>query len=504
MGMGKVKAFTLHFNPKYIYNSYFKCFVQEKPYFPLRILKSRVDKSLCEELMRNNRLKTLKISTIAITSVVLVEVVLGIAVGSLAILSDGVHALLDAFAMFVLLIATKASLKPPDEEHMYGHEKLESVGGLIGGVVLIGTALFLMVESVQKLVKGQPYFVQDLEYAGFAAIAYTFFIDILRVKVLHGAERESSTVKAGFYHAIADLGSTIVAFFGFGLATIGFFAFDALASIILSIMINYLSIKVIWSSGMELSDATSKDVVEKVRREILSTDGICKCEDLKVRKAGAKTFVEATVQAPDYMSFEEAHSLASKVEETLKKSLGDTSVTIHVEPLEREMQTEKLVEKLATEINGVKEVHEVSTVCADGKLYVILHARVDPKLSVQEAHELAEKIENKISEKIGNVENVTVHIEPFSPKQKRGTTANEGEIQKIVHKIAENFKQTLYIKKVVTYVSGRKRYINIDCSFTKELSIEEAHKIASEIEENIKKRFAETTVTVHMEPKKGK
>ncbi|MGQ9623845.1 MAG: cation-efflux pump [Candidatus Bathycorpusculaceae bacterium] len=454
--------------------------------------------------MHNNRLKTLKISAIAITSVVLVEVILGAAVGSLAILSDGVHALLDAFAMFVLLIATRASLKPPDEEHMYGHEKLESVGGLMGGMILLGTALFLMVEAVQKLVGNQPYLVPELEYAGFIVIAYTFFIDILRVRVLHGAEKESSTVKTGFYHAIADLGSTIIALFGFGLATIGFLAFDALASIVLSAMINYLSIKLIWSSGMELSDAISKDVAEKVRREILSTNGICKCENLKVRKAGAKTFVEATVQIPDYVGFEEAHALSSRVEEALKKSLGDVSVTIHVEPLEKEMQTEKLVEKLATEIDGVREAHEVNAVYTNGKLYITLHARVDPKLSVQKAHELAEKIENRISERIENIENVTVHIEPFSPKMRRGLTVNEEEIQRIVYKVADSFKQTFHIKKIVTYVSGRKRYINIDCYFSEGLSIEEAHKIASEIEERIRKRFEETTVTVHMEPKKRK
>jgi cation diffusion facilitator family transporter len=469
----------------------------------LRILKSLVDESLCEELMHNNKLRTLKISTLAITSVVLVEVMLGVAVGSLAILSDGVHALLDAFAMFVLLITTKASLKPPDEEHMYGHEKFESIGGLIGGVILLGTALFLMVEAVQKLLGSQSYLVQELEYAGFIAIAYTFAIDILRVKVLHGTEEKSATVKAGFYHAIADLGSTIIALLGFGLATIGFLACDALASMVLSAMINYLSVKLIWNSGMELSDAISKDVAEKVRKEILSTNGICKCENLKVRKAGAKTFVEATVQVPDYISFEEAHALASKVEGALKKSLGNVNVTIHVEPLEKEMQTEKLVEKLATEIEGVKEAHEVNAVCANGKLYITLHARVSPKLSVQEAHELAEKIESKISERIENIENVTVHIEPFSPKMRRGSIVNEDEIRKIVYKVAENLRQTFQIKKIVTYVSGGKRYINIDCCFTEGLSIEEAHKIASEIEDKIGKRFEETIVTVHMEPEEN-
>jgi cation diffusion facilitator family transporter len=453
--------------------------------------------------MQNNKLKTLKISTIAITSVVLVEVILGFIVGSLAILSDGVHALLDAFAMFVLLIATKASLKPPDEEHMYGHEKMESIGGLIGGVILLGVAFFLMVESIQRLIRNQSSLVPDLEYAGFAAIAYTFFIDILRVKVLHGAEKESVTVKAGFYHAIADLGSTAIALLGFGLTVMGFYIFDALASAILGAIITYLSVKLIWSSGMELSDAISRDIVEKVRREILSTKGVCECKNLKVRKAGAKTFVEATVQVPDYVSFEGAHDLTSKVEEALKKALGNVSVAIHVEPLETDTRTEKLVEKLATEVEGVKEAHEVNTVYTNGKLYITLHARVDPKLSVQKAHELTEKIENKISNRIENIGNITVHIEPFSPKLQRGSKVNEQEIKKIVYGLCENFRQMFSVKKIVTYMADGKRYINIDCCFAKGISIEEAHNTASKIENTIKRKFEETIVTVHMEPEQN-
>ncbi|MBC7129798.1 cation diffusion facilitator family transporter, partial [Candidatus Bathyarchaeota archaeon] len=224
--------------------------------------------------MQPRKLKSLWISSIAISSVVLVEFILGFAVGSLAIISDGVHALLDAFAMFILLFATRASLKPPDEEHMYGHEKIESLGGLIGGLILIGAALFLLAESIIRILNATIYIVTELEAAGFLAIAYTFAVDTLRIKILHEAEGESATVKAGFYHAIADFGSTLIALIGFGLATIGFPLFDALASLILSITIIYLSTKLVWASGMELSDAVPKDLAEKIRREISSTEGV--------------------------------------------------------------------------------------------------------------------------------------------------------------------------------------------------------------------------------------
>jgi cation diffusion facilitator family transporter len=449
----------------------------------------------------SSKLSTLKISLIAITSVVVVELTLGLVVRSLAILSDGAHALLDALSMFVLLIATRASLKPPDEEHMYGHEKIESVGGLIGGIILLGTALLLTTESVLRLLENKPYIVSEWEFAGFIAIAYTFCMDILRVGILRKAEHESVTLKAGFYHALADLGSTLVAFLGFGLATLGFYYGDALASIVLSVIIDYLSIKLIWSSGMELSDAISKDVVRKIRREIAREKSICKYENLKVRKSGEKFFVEATLKVPDYMSLEEAHEITAKIEANIKNALGNVETTFHIEPIRTQgMPTKKLIEKLATEVSGVTEAHEINTVYTQGKLYITLHARVDPKLSVQEAHEIAEKIENGIKEKISNIENLTVHMEPYSAELRRGSAVDEGEIREIIHETAENFRQTFRIKKIVTYVADKKRYINIDCCFTKQISIKDAHKIASQIEENVERRFAETIVTVHMEP----
>lgn len=453
-----------------------------------------------ETLEIDYKLSALKRSTIAIASVVLVEVILGLVVSSLAIVSDGLHAFLDAITTLTLFIATRASIKPPDEEHMYGHEKFESMGGLVGGIALIAVALVIVYEATLKMLGNQTINL-GIEYVGFVAIAYTFCIDFFRVGTLLRARKsESSTMRVGFYHAVADLSSTVIAFLGFGLATVGLYYGDSLASMILGALLTYLSVKLVWNSGMELTDTISKDVATKVRKEIFGVKEVCKCENLKIRKAGDKTFVRATVQVHDYLSLEGAHGLASRIEANIKKALGNAEVAIHTEPSETEMPTEKLVEKMAIEVQGVKEVHEINTAFTDGKLYITLHAYVDPKLSVEKAHEIAEKIENKIGERMRDVENVAVHIEPFSAKTRKGSMVNEGEIRRIVHKTAEEYQQAFRIKRILTYIAGKKRYINIDCSFTRQVSIEDAHKIASQIEENMQEHFEETTVTVHMEP----
>jgi divalent metal cation (Fe/Co/Zn/Cd) transporter len=144
-------------------------------------------------------------------------------------------------------------------------------------------------------------------------------------------------------------------------------------------------------------------------------------------------------------------------------------------------------------------VHEISTVYAGRKLYITLHAYVNPKLSVEEAHKITEKIENRMHAGIKQLENVTVHVEPYGAEV-HATEIDENELRKIIQKVVNDVEKNVYIKKIVTYAAEGKQYINLDCCFTKQVSITEAHEIASRIEEEIRERFEDAVVTVHMEP----
>jgi cation diffusion facilitator family transporter len=444
------------------------------------------------------KLKALKIAAIAIFSVVIVEVTVGSIVNSLAIISDGLHALLDALTSVMLFFAVRASMKPADEEHTYGHEKFETIGGLIGGIVLIAVAVLIFYEAAMRLISNAALSGGGVEYAGFIAIAYALGVASLRVTVFKkNSHSESQSMKAALYDAIADLSSTLIALLGFVLALLGITGADAFASIFLGAMLTYLSIKLVRVSVNELSDSASRDLVEQTRKLIISCQGVVKIETLKVRKVSSKVFVDASVQVPSVMSLEDSHAVASKIESCLKDNIGNVDATIHVEPSDKERSIHQQIEKLAT-VEGVKEVHEVSTNYVGGKLYITLHAYVNPELSVEESHKIAEAIERRITGEIKPLENVTVHIEPagvIPPEQ-----VDEAKLQKIVYDAAKGVGSNVQVRRVVTYAAGGKRYINIDCCFTKNVQIKEAHHIASLLEKETKERFASAVVTVHIEP----
>jgi cation diffusion facilitator family transporter len=448
-----------------------------------------------------NKLKALKISAIAIFSVVLVEVTIGAAVNSLAIISDGLHALLDGLTSVILFFAIRASIKPPDEEHTYGHEKFETIGGLIGGIVLIGVAILIFYEAAIRLAGNVQPSGGSIEYAGFIAIAYALSIASLRVTVFKKFEHtESQSMKAGLYDAISDLSSTIIALAGFALAIFGVSYADAIASMFLGVMLTYLSIKLVKSSVMELSDSASRDIIEKARKAINSCEGVVKIVTLKARKVSSKIYIEACVQVPNAMSLEDSHALASKIEACLKDALGNVDSTIHVEPVDKEQVINERIQKLAS-VEGVKEVHGVSTNYVKGKLYITLHAHVNPEMSVEEAHEIAEEVESRIRSEIKALENVTVHLEPAGTAVP-AIVVSEEQVKNAIAEIAKSISENVEVKKVVTYTADGVRYINIDCCFTKQIKIKEAHKLASWFEKETKDKFAGAKVTVHMEPKK--
>jgi len=445
------------------------------------------------------KVKVLRLSLIAILSVVFVEGVLGLVTNSLAILSDAAHALFDSATSLILLVATQLSLKPPDAEHLYGHGKIEPIGGLIGGIALIALSVFLVFEAIMRLVTGGMQVHHDV--VGFVAIGFTLCVDFFRMGILWGkAHDESATVKAGFYHAISDFASTIIALIGFGLIFINIDYGDPVASIVLGSLLAYLSIGLIRTSGLELSDAISKNIVSDIRKEILNTKGVSVCKDLKARKVGAKTYVETTICVPNSMGLAKAHDIASQIEANIIKSYGDSAVTVHIEPIGKEKPIEKEIETLAMSVEGVREVHGMSSVYSKGKLFITLHALVNPHLSVEEAHGIAEKIEKNLKQQIENIENVTVHIEPNLPKLSREFVVEDAQVQRMIKHIVEAHPDIRRVNRVVTYMSEKQLYINVDCCFDKDISVDAMHETVSHVEGDIKKKFREAVVTIHAEP----
>jgi cation diffusion facilitator family transporter len=443
----------------------------------------------------------LKVSLVAIVSVILVEGLASIITGSLALLSDSAHASFDALSTLILLVATSLSLKPADEDHTYGHGKIESLGVLIGGITLLLLAIGIVVLAVFRLSIGNMLHPSLL---GYAAAGYTMGIDIVRTAILTVALKTGSlSVRADLYHAVSDFFSTSLVFVALGLTSLGYPVGDTAVSLVLASLLGYLSMRLIYASALDLSDAVSGKLVRSILREIRKTDEVLKCKELRVRRVGQTTYVDAVVAVSPYAGIADADTIASKIESNLAELLGKSSILIHLEPLEWDVPLELKIRNATGRVEGARGLHNLSVTSTDNGLYVTLHVQVDPSLPLDKAHGIAESIEKDIEKSVPEVRQVTVHLEPSMPESTQGIIVDDKYISDKIRSVIHAYPDVLAISAITIYSTGDKLHINVHCLFAGDASISEIHEMISRIEEGVRQRISNAIVTIHPEPVRG-
>jgi len=445
------------------------------------------------------RTKVLQISLLAIFSAFLVELAFGLVSNSLGLITDSIHALLDSVVTLILLLAARLAIKPPDEEHTYGHGKIESLGGLIGGIAIFLIAIFFIYESIHRLQSPPP----SVFPGAFAIIGgvYTIGVDIFRIILLKRSISKigGTTLKADFYHAFMDLGSTLVAIVGIVLVTYGFYSGDFIAALILGGLLVGLSLKLIYKTAQELTDIISPELVKRVRTITTDTQDVIDAGAILMRRSGDTIFADVTISIRGDTSFDKAHEISSRVEKNIKNEILNSSITIHFEPTWKNVPLDAKIYDIAKNIDGVKGVHNVITHKSMGKTYSNLHVLVDREINLELAHKISENVEEKIQGRLPEIEHVTIHLEPFLAIPENFNLEDkvaEEKIKDILNKYSE-------IKKIGRIISLNFKNIlkiDIDCSFDKDLSIEKVHDLTSEIEHLIRAEIKNAVITIHPEP----
>jgi cation diffusion facilitator family transporter len=445
------------------------------------------------------RTKVLQISLLAIFSAFLVELIFGLISNSLALITDSIHALLDSVVTLVLLLASRWAIKPPDAEHTYGHGKIESLGGLIGGIAIFLIACFFIYESINRLQSPPPSILPGL----FAIIGglYTIGIDFFRIIILRRSIKKigGATLKADFYHAFMDLGSTVVAIVGIVLVSYGLYFGDFVAALILGILLAALSVKLVYKTALDLTDVISPELVKNVREISMSTDGVVDTGSILMRRSGDTIFADVTISLRGDTSFKKAHEISDSVERNIKNKIPNTSTTIHFEPNWKDVPLDAKILDIAKNVDGVKGVHNVTTHKTKGKTYSNLHVMVEREINLSSAHKISEIIEQKIQEQIPEIEHVTIHLEPFVTVPEN-INFEDVETEEKIKTILEKYPDIKKIGRIVSLKFENILKIDIDCSFDKDLSIEKVHDLTSEIEHIIRIEIKNSVITIHPEP----
>lgn len=280
----------------------------------------------------NSNLRKLIYNMLATSSVILFEGAIGIITGSLSLLGDAAHSCVDLVSSIVSFVFLRVSLRPADKNHPYGHGKIEYVGTLVGGFTLLFLGALLAYDSIVSIINLEE---KAIGSAAYVALTYVFLAEAFRTTNSYFGSsmgKGKSLLKSEFYHALADMSGTFVALFGVLLNNLGVKGSDEVGGLILSLLITYGSLKLMYGAAMELTDYVPKEILPKVTKAVQGTRGVVAVKEIRARKSGDDYYIDTVVTVSNKLKIEDAHEIASDVEQNVKKVLPKSDVTVHVEP----------------------------------------------------------------------------------------------------------------------------------------------------------------------------
>ncbi len=444
-------------------------------------------------------------SVIAAVLLTVTKLAVGVVTNSLGVTSEALHSGIDLIAALMTLYAVRAAARPPDEDYMYGHEKVESLSSLGEVVLLFITAAWIVYEAMNRLLFHDAHV--SLGWTALAVMLLSVAVDFTRSRALLRAAKicKSQALEADGIHFSTDLISSVVVIIGILLTMGGMNDFDSYAALGVAAVTVFIGLRLFKRSIHTLLDGAPSGMSSLVTQEIMAVPGIHRVERVRVRESGARTFIEATVRINQFLPLEQGHHLTDLAEKRIMAAIPDSDVILHAEPICLEdASLEDRIRAEASTMEEIKSVHNIAFTEGPSGRVVELHIELDGELTVEAASELARRLEERIRALDPNIHLVASHIEPV------GCPACEGEVSEIKKDIVETtlsnlaaqFPEVLACRDLHVHATKNGLRVFLCCQFDPQMSVARAHELVHLLEGHIRSRHDEIeTVTIRLEPR---
>ena len=331
--------------------------------------------------MQDIKQKVALTSIAASGGLTLAKGVVGLLTGSLAILSEAAHSLIDLAATVMTYFAVRISGKPADEEHHYGHGKVESVTALAETALLFVLSGVVIWEAVARLTGGQDQVV-EVTFWAFAVIVVSIVVDFLRSRALYrvAAETGSEALEADALHFGSDLWSSAAVLIGLGAVALGYKWADAAAAAVVAVFICIAG----WRLGRRtidtLTDTAPAGAGDRIREITAHIPGVVSVVRVRVRPAGGALFVDLIVSVSRTLPLDRVGAIKERVERAVRGEFPKAEVTVNTEP--QALDDETLLERvMVIARTRALAIHHVTVHSIGGRLSVSLDLEVDGSLA---------------------------------------------------------------------------------------------------------------------------
>jgi len=411
--------------------------------------------------------------------------IVGFSTGSLAILSEAGHSLIDCGAAIMTYVAVRVSGKPADEEHHYGHGKVESVSALGETALLFLLSGIVIWEAIMRLIDHEPHNVVA-SYWAFGVIIASIVIDYFRARALTRTAKatHSQALEADALHFSSDMWSSGAVLLGLVGVWYGFGWADSAAALVVAVMVCVAG----WRLGRKtidtLTDTAPKGAAETITHIVSMVPGVVAVEQVRARDAGDRTFVDVTVAVNRVLPFERVAEIKSAVGAALAANMPRTEASVTTDPVA--IDDETIVDRIMVIArNRALAVHHVTVHSLQDKLAVALDLEVDGRLTLAEAHDIADGLEAAIAGEIGDKAEVETHIEPLQPGDASGREAlaeRVAAVEATLKELAASDKALRHIHDVRVRETDGGEIVNFHCHVDPDMTVLAVHEKVDALE----------------------
>ena len=431
--------------------------------------------------------------------------VVGLSTGSLAILSEAAHSLIDFAATLMTYFAVRIADKPADAEHHYGHGKVENISALGETALLFVLSGVVAWEAGQRLFGGHGHAVEATP-AAFAIILASIAIDFLRARLLSrvAATTSSQALEADALHFSSDMWSSAAVLVGLAGVRSGHNWADSAAALVVALFVCLAG----WRLGRRTIDALTDTAPEGVAERISAIAGrvrnVVSVERVRAREVGATVFGEIEVGVSRTLPLDRVETLKSDIAAAVAAALPQAQINVSVIP--RALDDETVMERvMVIARNRGLAVHHVTVQAIAGKLSISLDLELNGELSLAAAHDTADSLETAIRDEFGATVEVETHIEPLQMTGVAGRDAAAAQVAAIEAALVElatasGMLRNVHDVRVRETTNGE--IVNFHCDVDPASTVAAVHDLVDGVERGLRRRFpAIKRVIGHAEPR---
>lgn len=448
-------------------------------------------------------------SMLAAAAMTLLKLAAGLASGSLGVLSDAAHSGLDLACSALTYFSVQVSDRPADEDHTYGHGKVENLSALSETALMAVSCAWIVWIAMERIF----YRAVEVRYAEWPALvlAASIGVDLWRSRRLRAVALRtgSPALATDAFHFGSDIWATLAVLAGLAATWmgerlgIGWLRYaDPLAALVVSVMILRMTVRL----GHEAVDALMDEIPAETRRrlvrEVEQVPGVMAVEQARVRRAGGGYFADLTLALLRRSTFEHTEELVQAATEAARRALPKADVLIHTVP--REARAESIFDRVrAVAARNNVSVHELSVQSHHGRLRVVQHLELDENMPLRAAHEFVTAMEAEILRAAPEIDSVLTHIEsePATIEQPDETVEEDRRIEQAMRNAAGQLPEIADVHEIKVGRAGEHISLTCHCSLPDDLPMGRVHQVITELEDRFKLECPEVQrVTIHPEP----